>query len=105
MTIIHASETKFSLPWLGALSSDSIGWDSCLAAACNTRSCTADVEGEVGNPILFGSSLPLTHEIACALTLTGASNNLVEKEKKNDGDMKTVTIYRGRVSSLGMILL
>lgn len=57
-------------------SSVSDGWDSCFAAACNTRVWTSNDEGDVGSPMLLVSSFPVTHENAWAPILTGASNNL-----------------------------
>lgn len=79
----YASErSKFSFPGVADsrggswASSVSDGWDSCFAAACRTRLWTSVDEGDVGNPILFGSTLPAAHENAWAPRLTGVSKSL-----------------------------
>lgn len=57
-------------------SSVSEGWDSCFAAACNTRFWTSEDKGDVGSPMRFVSNFPAAHEYAWAPSVTGASKNL-----------------------------
>lgn len=58
-------------------SSASNGWDSCFAAACNTRLWTSDDDdGEIGSPLPLVSTFPAAHETACAPSFTGESNKL-----------------------------
>jgi len=67
--------------WLPSLSD---GWDSCFAAACNTRFWTSNEEGDVGNPKPFDSNFPAAHENALAPSLTGESNNLWRRKQNNE---------------------
>lgn len=62
------------------VSSVSEGWDSCFAAACNTRFWTSKDEGDVGSPMPFDSNFPAAHEYAWAPSLTGVSNNLQDTQ-------------------------
>lgn len=57
-------------------SSESKGWDSCLAAACNTRFWTSNDDGETGSPFPLLSTFPAARETACAPSFTGDSNKL-----------------------------
>lgn len=66
------------------LPSISDGWDSCFAAACNTRFWTSNDEGDVGNPMPFDSNFPAAHENAWVPSLTGASNNLKRTEENKE---------------------
>lgn len=72
----------FSLGWtsdsFGSPSGSSVsdGCDSCLAAACTTRSRTAVDEGDNGRPIFFGSNIEALQENAWAPNRKGDSNNL-----------------------------
>jgi hypothetical protein len=72
--------------WTSTSASDSSSSTSsdargpCLAAAWRTRSCTADVEGEVASCNVPGFTWPTAHRIASPRDLNGFSSNLQNRQ-------------------------
>lgn len=82
LTFYASERSTFSFIWATGSAdgswvlSESDGWDSSLAAACNTRFWTSMDEGDVGSPGRFVSIFPAAHENAWPPSLTGVSSSL-----------------------------